>query len=156
MPTWNEPRTWTPGLVDEADFIDEIQENMEWLKERVVGVASATTPSTSSSSYATITGLSASVTTTGGKVLLVLRGSFSHAVAADVATFDFFIDGSPLGLDRDYTTTAADRLIPLTLWHLTTLAPTLGAHTYTARWKTVTRTLSLAANTGKLYVMELF
>ena len=136
--TWTANRTWTTGEVVTAAYLNQyLRDNLDWLKGRPVIYASdfdLTVYSTTSSTFQD-TGLSATLTTTGGRVMVVAFGTLGGNTASNWKILSLYQDGTTTG-DATYGTQIALSAGNATLYHpfsivyITPTAPTAASHTW--------------------------
>lgn len=157
---WTTPRTWAhddlAAASGAASLNTHLSDNINWLKSGNWAVDTAATPSTTSTSAVAITGLSVSLTTTGGNCLMVLVGSIRTTVGVTLTQFQWRIDTVQVGSTQQVHTVGANLSTPLCLWYFTSTPPSAASHTFTVYWQTAANTLSADANTLRLFVWETF
>lgn len=111
----------------------------------------ATVTTTTSASYVDVAGMQLTLTTTGGSVLVLFVAQVSNSSAAAGITVGLN-DGVSDGWDIGVTVAGISYAVPMVTfgWYG---APSAGAHTWGARWKTNMGTASMAQRT--LMVLEL-
>jgi hypothetical protein len=121
-----------------------------------IGVVSfveyATSPTTTSASYADVTE-SAVVTTTGGSLLAIYSGTFSNDTVDTAIFIALSIDGSAEVGERVFTQYSAGKFVTVTTIYLFT-GLSVGSHTIKPRWKTTGGTIAASANRRGLLVLE--
>lgn len=135
---WTTPKTWNTGdLVTAADLNTHVRDNMNVLFapsnfQEVVGTS--TDFNTTSTSYVDITGMSLSITTVGGNLLVVVTGRLSttnypyeSSLAVNIDGTDYDVCGGNL---MDASTTFG-----VYVCAVRRLAVTSGAHTVKLRLK---------------------
>lgn len=153
---WSTPQTWTSSqFIDATTMNREIRDNLLWLKDRVKGSSAITINTTSTSFVQSLTG-SVTLTSVGGKVLIVFVGVFTNSSASILATFDFMIDGvqqgdATNGTIQATTHSSATSNYPICIPIITQSAPSAGSHLYTLIHKTASGTLT---GSGTLWCME--
>lgn len=77
---WTAPKTWAGDLLTSSDFNTHIRDNLLWLKAPTSGrVTLANAITTTSTSWADATGLSVTMTTNGGNVLVLFTAMATHS-----------------------------------------------------------------------------
>src|SRR4051812_3444022 len=94
---WTAPRTWANNeLVDQTIMNQHVRDNMDWLKTPPQVSADITTlVSLTTTSFADILTL-ASITPTGGPLLVGFHGMAACAASPAILTFDVTVDGVTL------------------------------------------------------------
>jgi hypothetical protein len=163
MATWATLAAFTAGTApSEADF-DTVTGDIDFLGNltsmgrtlknltspdeigiEVLGSASDSTDrSTTSTSFADMTGMSVTVTVNSGYVILLARGAFSHSAGSDAyitIAVDAVDEGGSSGLSR-----ITVRNSSMLVYVKTGLS--VASHTFKLRWKTTTGTLSANGST---------
>lgn len=148
---WTTPQTWTAALVTVAEMNTHVRDNLMWLKDPTTDVVSLDTAiNTSSTSFADMTGVTLTVTTSGGSVLVGFSGCFVTA-AATIIAIDLQADGTSQGgtdgVVSHFHTGTGSILIPISfVWLVEGLDA--GSHTFKLRWKTASGTLTLSAESS--------
>jgi hypothetical protein len=149
--TWHAPQTWVDNqLVSASDLNNQVRDNLEFLKTPTTGVATlASTLTTTSSTFTPATGLSITMTTSGGDVLLNLSGWGSNNTVAGGVSLDFGVDGTAqghatFGLAGFNSATANNAQNASFTYLVRSLAA--GSHIFTVRWGVT------ASTTGSLFV----
>lgn len=134
--TWTTPRTWVEGEIVTAALMNEvIRDNLDWLKGRPYIQANdldGTVYSTTSSTFQD-TGLSATLTTTGGRVMVVAWGSFLVGNSATNAVLTIYEDGVNQGNATEgmqYLVAGSNGRVPFCIVYITPTAPTAASHTW--------------------------
>lgn len=140
---WIQPITWeVDQLVTEGDLNEQLRDNLEWLKNppRASAVLTANV-ATTSTVFVDVPGLTVTLTTAGGALLVGFTGVAGNAGGPTVV-FDVVVDGvSQGGVDGVVGSTAG--VVPMSfVWLVDGLAA--GAHTVKLQWK-------VSAGTGTLY-----
>jgi len=139
----------TDGYLMTANFwIEQVQNNITYLKERPVEAASdvdGTVASTASTSFTDLTGASVSITTSGTSKLLIIANWFWRASTALNASMTVLVDGvnqgnATYGLSYGYVANA-NLVTGSLVWVATGV--TAGAHTVKLQYKTNTGTLTV-------------
>lgn len=111
-------------------------------------------PTTVSASYATITDMTKTLTTQGGKLKATLTIQYSHSTTTALTTFAFSLDGAaevaPYVSQQGAT---ANLTMTITIVHLFT-GVAAGSHTIAARWKTDNATATATSTFRELSVEE--
>ncbi len=135
---WSTMRDIDTGeLVTEADM-DAIRGNIEYLLDPPVERhLAASTPGTTSTSWvdADATNLKATLTTSGGPVLVIVSGSTSQTGAASSNFFDVAVDGTRVsghtdGLTQKYSTGICNMSFEVLVTGLAA-----GSHTFKLQWR---------------------
>lgn len=162
---WTDPKTWTAALVTVNDLNTHIRDNLNWLKAPTSGrVTLANAISTTSTSWADATGLSVTMTTNGGNVVVIFTGMATHSGGVTQHPyFDLDVDGASQGgtdgiVAKSNTGTVGDN-VSFT-WVVTGLSA--ASHTFKIRWKVTSGTGTLLAEDSAagakfkpfLYVVE--
>lgn len=162
---WTDPKTWTAALVTVNDLNTHIRDNLNWLKAPTSGqVTLANAITTTSTSWADATGLSVTMTTNGGNVLVLFTAMATHSGGtANNPYFNLEVDGAGIGgtdgvVAKSNTGTVPDN-VSFT-WVVTGLSA--ASHTFKIRWKVGTGTGTLLAENSAagakfkpmLYVVE--
>jgi hypothetical protein len=163
---WTAPRTWTTGEVVTSTLMNtHLRDNLEHLKARVdapmpaASALSAASYSTSSTSFLDMdsSGLSLSLTTSGGPVLLGFSGSVSASTGGVDCYFDLLIDGVRMGGtstgSAHLTTGTAGEHSALHFIGLRGLAA--GAHTIRLQWRVGGGTATFGSVPVGLFAVEL-
>lgn len=133
---WTTPKTWTElETLTSADMNLHLRDNMKWLKGRPYVQANdfdGTVYTTTSSTFQD-TGLSATLTTTGGRVMVVAWGSWNINNSVTNAVMTLYQDGSNLG----HSTEGVHVLVGATahrngfaIVYITPTAPSAASHTW--------------------------
>lgn len=134
--TWTTPATVVDGTLYGATWFNQyLRDNLDWLKGRPVAASAdfdGTVYSTTSSSFQD-TGLAATITTTGGRVLVVAWGSVSVSNSSTAALVTLYEDGvnkgdATEGMQRFNIATSAVGAFAIA--YITPTAPTAAAHTW--------------------------
>lgn len=157
MVNWNDPIDYdalSGGFID-ADDLNDISENLAFLKSRPYNEASITTQTTTSASFVQVTNASASLTSYGGNMLIIANGKCSNSALGNNMFFDLAIDGTRVGNATNgltiVTAPAANYLDALEVVWFTSTPPSATSHTYSVHWKTSGGTASTLL---RLYVCE--
>lgn len=156
--TWTLPRSWaTDDLVDETMMNQQVRDNLLYLHSGRPGATVArdnnASYSTSSLNFVNIDGtnLSLTITTTGGKVLVLFTGAFSEAGSLALNVYlDIAVDGTRIGAAGAYglckaslNNTAQTLSIAKVVMGLAA-----GAHTFTVQWMVDSSVAYLLAGNG--------
>lgn len=140
---WTQPITWeVDQLVTEGDLNEQVRDNLEWLKDPPrAAVALAANIATTSTAFVDAPGLTLTLTTAGGALLVGFTGVAGNTGGATVV-FDLAVDGASQG-GMDGVTGSNAGVVPVSfVWLVEGLAA--GAHTVRLQWK-------VSAGTGTLY-----
>lgn len=153
---WTTPKTdWEALDVPDEDDMNAIGENLEALKDPagdINNVNEASNFTTTSTSFATVhAATTASITTTGGRVLVTFTGSCTHSQNSGAIYFNLQIDGSGDyaandGIFLQTITTAGQVMNCSFLFWVEGLSA--GAHTIALRWKVGSGTATMYAGAG--------
>jgi hypothetical protein len=158
---WTAPKTWAGDLLATSDFNLHIRDNLLWLKSPTsVSVTLANAITTTSTSWADATGLSVTMTTNGGNVLVIFTAATKHS--ADGSTWvDLDVDGaSQGGTDGIMFRTGTGLRNVSFSWVVEGLSA--ASHTFKIRWKVSAGTATMVADDSSsgekmkpfLYVVE--
>lgn len=162
---WTDPKTWTAALVTVNDLNTHIRDNLNWLKAPTSGrVTLANAISTTSTSFVDATGLTVTMTTSGGNVVVIFTAMANHSGGASQNPFfDLVVDGASQGgtdgiTAKSNTATIGDNVS--FVWVVTGLSA--ASHTFKIQWKVGTGTGTLLAEDSAsgskfkpmLYVVE--
>jgi hypothetical protein len=133
---WTANRTWVDGEIVTAAMMNQyLRDNLDWLKGRPQVNASdfdGTVYSTTSSTFQD-TGLSATLTTTGGRVMVVAWGSWLIDNSATNGVLTLYEDGVNVGNSTEgmqYLVAASNGRVPFAIAYITPTAPTAASHTW--------------------------
>lgn len=164
---WTGPKTWAGDLLTSSDFNTHIRDNLLWLKSPTsdsVTLANAIT--TTSTSFVDATGLTVTMTTSGGNVVVIFTAMASHSGGSTQHPFfDLVVDGASQGgtdgiTAKSSTGTVGDNVS--FVWVVTGLSS--ASHTFKIQWKVTSGTGTLLAEDSSagskfkplLYVVEAF
>ena len=131
---WTTPKTWATGeLVTAADLNTHLRDNLNFLLSPNFqeAVGSGTDFSTTSTTYADITGMSVTITTAGGNLLVSAFGRFTGSAGAN-AFLAINLDGT----DYEVNTAATVSGSGLYVCALRRFVVSAGAHTVKLRLRT--------------------
>lgn len=139
---WTAPRTWVDlQTVNAADMNEQLRDNLLWLKGPPgLQTILAADVNTTSTSFVDVTGMSLTMTTTGGSVLIQLSALMKTPLSiAEIAEIRFMVDGVPQGI------MARQRFVsPGVVEDHLHVAPSLlypvmaaGSHTIKVQWRSV-------------------
>jgi hypothetical protein len=141
---WTQPITWeVDQLVDEGHLNEQVRDNLEWLKNPPrAAVTLAANITTTSTAFVDTPGLTLTLTTAGGALLLGFTGVAANTTGGATVVFDLVVDGASQG-GADGVTGSSAGSVPLSFtWLVEGLAA--GAHTVKLQWK-------VSAGTAILY-----
>lgn len=155
---WTTPVTWASGdLVAASGGLDlnpDLKTNMNVLKTPAWGTDTTVSDSISSVTPTAISGLSVTITTTGGYVAVIFCASFYTSVAANPTNWQTRMDGTQFGSTIQIYSTGATKYTPICIYAITDTPPSAGSHTFTIYWSYSGDTITLATNTAHLFAME--
>lgn len=133
---WTPPRTWSADeLIDETILNTHVRDNLAWLKDPPTGIATLSTAiTTTSTSWTNVTGLSVTLTTYGGTIMVgwIAVTNMSTGTATH---FNVAVDGVDQASSTDGYTYSINSPI-------NTVSPVIllegiaaGTHTFQLRWK---------------------
>lgn len=145
---WTPPRTWSADeLIDETILNTHVRDNLAWLKTPPNGRATLSSQvTTTSTSFTDITGLSVTMTTSGGNVLCFFTGALANS-GSYYSLVTLNVDGTVVGgTDGLVTVLAASSQNVSFAYVLTGLSA--ASHTIKMQWKTANAggTVTLYAN----------
>lgn len=145
---WTPPRTWSADeLIDETILNTHVRDNLAWLKTPPNGRATLSSQvTTTSTSFTDITGLSVTMTTSGGNVLCFFTGALANS-GSYYSLVTLNVDGTVVGgTDGLVTVLAASSQNVSFAYVLTGLSA--GTHIIKMQWKTANAggTVTLYAN----------
>jgi len=132
---WTTPQTWTAALVTVAEFNTHIRDNLLWLKDPPTGIATLSTAiTTTSTSWTNVTGLSVTLTTSGGTIMVGFTAVTSMSTGT-ATHFNIAVDGVDQASSTDGYTYSVSSPV-------NTVSPVIllegiaaGTHTFQLRWK---------------------
>lgn len=156
---WTTPTTRsTDDLINASIWNTDLVDNLAWLKDPLTDVVSlAAQLTTTSTSFADMTGVTRTVTTNGGSVLVGFTCAIGIAAAA-VINFDLQVDGTSQGgtdgiVSHFHTGTGSIALPVSFVWLVEGLSA--ASHTFKLRWKTSAGTVTLyAENSSATFKVE--
>jgi len=154
---WTTPRTWVAGEVPTAAIMNaHVRDNLNALKDPPQAVAENynATLSTTSTSFANITGAEVTITTTGGRAMIGFQISqtASGGTSSDFTCYEITIDGTAVsGHANGVLITYMGA--PLSFVHLTA-ALSAGAHTIRVQWRVNTASRTASASKFQLWARE--
>jgi hypothetical protein len=160
--TWTANRTWTDGELVNASIMNQyVRDNLDWLKGRPTIYESdfdGTFFSTTSSSYQD-TGADAILTTTGGRVMIVVFGAAGTGTTGNGAILTLYEDGAnkgdaTLGMQR-IDATNSQPAIPFCICYITPTAPTAAAHTWKVYMKNEDNTNIVTITQYQMWAIEI-
>lgn len=164
---WTLPRTWATGeIVTAAQLNTHLRDNLEYLKQRDETphnhfTCSSSTPyTTTSTAFADVdaAGLSGTLITTGGPLLIGIAGSWKSSGTGIDVCLDVSINGARIG-HATYGVTfmqsiAANTYLPVAWSQVRALAA--GTYALKLQWRTSSGTLSLGPySAAQFYAVEL-
>lgn len=156
---WTTPRTWVAGEVPTAAIMNaHVRDNLNALKDPPQAVAENwnVALSTTSTSFVNMTGVEATVTTTGGRLLIgfTISASATGGTSGDYTAWEITIDGTAVsghvdGVAKLFSSLAA----PVSVVYLSA-APAAGAHTVRVQWRTTNAGRTASASKFQLWARE--
>lgn len=151
------PYEFTAGEIVLASQMNTIQENVLWLQTPPVDTQSISSTTTTSASFVAVTGVTLTITTTGGDVAIWFSGQMQHDTGGVGSLIDIGVDGTGQGDATNglagFTQTTTTYVWPITIFYVKE-ALAAGSHTFTLRWKTGSGTLTLRTG-GQFGVREI-
>lgn len=137
-----QPGAFQSATVSSANFNPNITQ----------AVGSTSAPFTNSGTFAVIPEMTVTITTKGGKVLILFAGSFFFNVVGTGA-IALFRDGVQVSQSMffSYNSTSIDFSVPINFLD----APSAGSHTYDVRWNVSPGTVTSQGTQRQLQVVEL-
>jgi hypothetical protein len=159
---WTAPRTWTDAELVTASLLNpHIRDNLEWLKGRPVSQVQdfdGTVFSTTSASFQD-TGISVTITTTGGRVLVVAFGTVYAQNSTLSAQLSLYQDGSNVGHSTEGMTRsnslANGLYTPFGIVYLTPTAPSAASHTWNLHLKSSNGSSTASLTQVQMWAMEI-
>lgn len=143
---WTTPKTWTAALVTVAELNAHVRDNLAWLKAPTSGVATlAAQITTTSTSFTDATGLSVTMTTSGGNVMCLFTGCVSNSGANQtILTLD--ADGDAQGATDGLMTVTANAVSTSASFVYVITGLSAASHTFKIRWRVNSGTATLFAD----------
>ena len=154
---WTTPRTWVAGEVPTAAIMNaHVRDNLNALKDPPQAVAENfnVALSTTSTSFANMTGVEGTLTTTGGRLLIGFQVSQTSAggTSGNYTCYEITIDGTAVsGHANGVLITYIGA--PVGFTHLTA-ALAAGAHTVRIQWRVDTASRTASATKFQLWARE--
>jgi hypothetical protein len=154
------PRTWTTGEIVTAALLNtHLRDNLDWLFGRPQANESdfdGTFSSTSSSSF-TDTGANADITTTGGRVMVVVFGSTLVASSSTTGYLTLYEDGVNKGDATLGMQTVFGNGIPcvFAIIYITPTAPTAAAHSWKLYARSSNNTNLVSVTQYQMWALEI-
>lgn len=152
---WTSPKTWTSEVLTSTDMNTYMRDNQSHLYTRIgnndVRKIDTTNYATASGTYGSLSGVSGTITTNGGNVLVGFHGAIENSNAKRTY-FDIDVDGTPWGGDDGLLVVEDESATPQIFnVSFVTIVTGLSAasHTFQLRWKVETAgTTTLFAGSG--------
>lgn len=154
---WTAPRTFIAGeLLTASIFNTYVRDEFDWLKTPIASKVTTGTITTSSASYVDVTNMTATFTTNGGGVDVLIRCTLNQTGAA-TNTVQLVVDGASECILGTWTSPGVSNIPVSLVHHIAALSA--GSHTIKVQVKTNASSLSVigtGAGTGDslLYVIE--
>lgn len=147
---WTVPTTrLTDDLITSSIWNTDVVDNLLWLKDPTTDVVTLSTAlTTSSTTFADMTGLSITITTNGGSVLVGFTGSFTNSNSAAANNITLLVDGVSEGAD-DGVAVFVDTDVVSFVWLVEGVSA--GSHTFKLQWKVSAGTATLYAQSSATY-----
>lgn len=156
---WTTPRTWVAGEVPTAAIMNtHVRDNLNALKDPPTAVAQNfnVALSTTSTSFANMTGVEVTLTTTGGRAMIgfSVMTQASGGTSGDYTAFEITIDGTAVsghanGVAMVYSTFGGS----IGMTYLSS-ALAAGAHTVRIQWRTSNAARTVTASKFQLWARE--
>jgi hypothetical protein len=159
--TWTANRTWTDGELVNASIMNQyVRDNLDWLKGRPYGTEQdfdGTFFSTTSSSFQD-TGANATLTTTGGRVLVIVFGTTVVGNTATSGRLTIYEDGvnkgdATEGMQAALSTTNGKH--PFCMVYITPTAPTAAAHEWKIYLRSTDNTNAMSITQYQINAIEI-
>ncbi len=156
MPSWTTPKQdWALNDIATAAHMNQIGENLAYLKEQPARAATALTPGQIDTSIWTVRA-TLNLTTRGGDLQVNFFAGIYHTGGSGRAYFDVGVDGTRVALNGtdgslELTPGGSGTLVQAAFSLLLT-GVSAGAHTVTLQWKTNTAGLNIAH--GQFHAVE--
>lgn len=164
--TWTTPRTWATGEIVTAALLNaHLRDNLEWLKGRPLATEQdfdGTVFSTTSSTFQD-TGVNVALTTTGGRVLVVVFGTIGETTSVNKGYLTLYQDGVNVGdatwgmiAEEHYNAGAVSEIVhPFCIAYHTPTAPTAGAHEWKLYLRSANNSTAWLVKTAHIWAMEI-
>ncbi|HML24915.1 MAG TPA: hypothetical protein PKD09_24890 [Aggregatilinea sp.] len=153
---WTTPKTWNVNeLLTAAALNTHLRDNLNALKEPPTGIAAVpSTYTTTSTSFVTIdaANLAATLTTSGGNVLIGFTGAWAIGAVGYLAYLTITMDNVNVAGVNGVALTSVGGAVPLALNYLLT-GVAAGAHTFRLQWRVTGNTATLYS-LGQLWARE--
>lgn len=156
--TWSQNRTWISGEIVTASLFNQyIRDNFDWLKTPIASKVTAGTIATTSATYVDVTSMTATFTTNGGGVDVLIRCTLGQSGVATNA-LQLVVDGVSECILGSWVSPAGASYLPVSFVHHIA-ALSAGSHTIKVQAKTNAGTLTVistgsAVGDSLLYVIE--
>ena len=156
--TWTSNRTWVAGEIVTAALMNTyIRDNLDWLKTPIASKVTAGGIITTSASFVDVTSMTATFTTTGGGIDVLIRCTLAQTGAA-TCYLQLVVDGASECYLCGWVSPAGNSYVPCSLVHHIG-ALSAGSHTIKVQAKTNANTLTVvstgsAVGDNMLYVVE--
>ena len=146
--SWSLNRTWITGEIVTASLLNTyLRDNLDWLKSptdsgRVQITADFTT---TSASYTDVTGITTTITTNGGGLLVIFRATMRNSSPAAML-FQLVIDGSSVELLGSCFTSSTTNNVWTLATHISAISS--GSHTIKLQTKCAAGTTTIQGTTA--------
>lgn len=142
---WTTPKTWTAALVTVDEMNTHVRDNLNWLKDPVTDIVSlAGQLTTTSTNFTDATGLTLTVTTLGGTVMVGFFGVIVNS-GGSWTNVDLAVDGTRQGGTDGLVTQATASNVETVAFVTLVEGLAAGSHTFKIQWKVNAGTATLYA-----------
>lgn len=156
--TYTANRTWVSGELITASIMNTyVRDNLDWFKTPIASKVTTGGFSTSSATYVDVTNMTATFTTVGGGIDVLIRTTLGQTAGA-TNVLQLLVDGVAECILGSWVSPAGNSFIPTSLvHHITAIAA--GSHTIKVQAKTNAGALAVvqtgtAVGDNLLYVIE--